>query len=126
LIPEWVGSSAWFETWLRKSGMTEDDVARFRQDIVDDGALPYALNWYRAIPLSDPRSTRTKVTVPTTLVWSDGDAALGRWGPEHTGQWVDAPYRFVVLHGVSHWIPTQAPGQLADAVLHRVRSDPGG
>ncbi len=106
--------------------MTEDDVARFRREIVDDGALPYALNWYRAIPLNDPRSTRPKVTVPTTLVWSDGDAALGPWGPEHTEPWVDAPYRFVVLHGVSHWIPTQAPDQLADAILDRVRSDPGG
>jgi pimeloyl-ACP methyl ester carboxylesterase len=125
-LPEWVGSSALFETWLRKSGMAEDDVARFRREIVEDGALPSALNWYRAMPLSDPRSTRTKVTVPTTLVWSDGDAALGRWGAEHTEQWVDAPYRFVVLHGVSHWIPTQAPGQLADAILERIRREPAG
>lgn len=125
-LPERATSSDWFGTWLRKGGMTEDDVARFRREIVDEGALPYALNWYRAIPLSDPRSTRTKVTVPTTLVWSDGDAALGRWGPEHTEAWVTAPYRFVVLHGVSHWIPTQAPDQLADAILDRVRSDSGG
>jgi pimeloyl-ACP methyl ester carboxylesterase len=125
-VPEWAGSSDWFGTWLRKGGMTEDDVARFRREIVDDGALPYALNWYRAIPLSDPRSTRTKVTVPTTLVWSDRDAALGPWGPEHTEAWVDAPYRLVVLHGVSHWIPTQAPSQLADVILDRVRGDPDG
>jgi pimeloyl-ACP methyl ester carboxylesterase len=121
VLPERAASSDWFGTWLRKSGMTEDDVARFRREIVDDGALPYALNWYRAIPLSDPRSTRTKVTVPTTLVWSDSDAALGSWGPKHTDAWVDAPYRLVVLHGVSHWIPTQAPAQLADAILDRVR-----
>lgn len=125
-LPERAAASDRFGTWLRKGGMTEDDVARFRREIVDDGALPYALNWYRAIPLTDPRSTRAKVTVPTTLVWSDADVALGPWGPEHTEPWVDAPYRFVVLHGVSHWIPTQAPDQLADAVLDRVRSNPGG
>lgn len=122
-LPERAASSDWFGTLLRKGGMTEDDVARFRREIVEAGALPYALNWYRAIPLSDPRSTRKRVTVPTTLVWSDGDAALGPWGPEHTAEWVDAPYRFVVLPGVSHWIPTQAPDQLADAILDRVRSD---
>ncbi len=120
-VPEWAGSSGWFATGLRKGGMTADDVARFRREVVEDGALPYALNWYRAVPLSDPRSTRTRVTVPTTLVWSDGDAALGPWAAEHTEEWVDAPYRLVVLRGVSHWIPTQAPGPLAEAILDRVR-----
>jgi pimeloyl-ACP methyl ester carboxylesterase len=124
VLPELAASSTRFATALRKGGMTEDDVGRFRREVVEDGALPYALNWYRAIPLTDPRSTRTKVRVPTTLVWSDGDVALGRWAPDHTEGWVDAPYRLVVLTGVSHWIPTQAPDELADAVLDRVRSDP--
>jgi hypothetical protein len=31
----------------------------------------------------------------------------------------------VVLPGVSHWIPTQAPDELAEAILERVRSSPG-
>ena len=125
LLPEWAGATDWFAGGLRKGGMTRDDVARFRREVVDDGALPYALNWYRAVPLSDPRSTSTKVTVPTTLVWSDRDVALGPWAAEHTGEWVDAPYRLVVLPGVSHWIPTQAPDELAEAILERVRSSPG-
>lgn len=56
---------------------------------------------------------------------TEDDAALGRLAPEHTGPWVDAPYRFVVLPGVSHWIPTQAPDELADAILDRVRSHSG-
>jgi len=38
---------------------------------------------------------------------------------------VDALYRFVVPHGVSHWIPTQAHNPLADAI-DRVRLDPAG
>jgi pimeloyl-ACP methyl ester carboxylesterase len=124
-LPERLGSSDWFGTGLRKGGMTRDDVARFKREVVDDGALPYALNWYRAVPLSSPGSTRSKVTVPTTLVWSDHDVALGPWAAEHTEEWVDAPYRLVVLPGVSHWIPTQAPDELASAILDRVRSSPG-
>ena len=32
------------------------------------------------------------------------------------------PYRFVELSGVSHWIPDQAPVELARAVVDRVRS----
>jgi pimeloyl-ACP methyl ester carboxylesterase len=105
---------------LRKGGMTADDVARFRREIVDYGALPGAVNWYRAIPLSDPRSTRKRVTVPTTYVWSDGDVALTRHAAELCGRFVTGPYRFAVLEGVSHWIPTQAPEPLAALVLDRI------
>ncbi len=105
---------------LRSAGFTADDVARFRSEIVADGALPTALNWYRALPLGDPRLMRRRVSVPTTMVWSDQDVALARWGAEHAGDWVDAPFRFVPLEGVSHWIPTQAPEALAEAILDRV------
>ncbi|WP_408898250.1 alpha/beta fold hydrolase [Nocardioides sp. R1-1] len=105
---------------LRHAGMTREDLDRVRSEIVDSGALPHALGWYRALPLNDPRAMRTRVGVPTTLVWSDEDVALGRWGAEHTVRWVDAPYRFVELNGVSHWIPTHAPDVLAEAILDRV------
>jgi pimeloyl-ACP methyl ester carboxylesterase len=60
------------------------------------------------------------VRVPTTYVWSDEDAALGRWAAEHTGEWVDADYRFVVLEGVTHWIPDERPDELAQLVLERL------
>ena len=60
--------------------------------------------------------------MPTTFVWSDQDVALGRWGAEHAGDWVEADYEFVELKGVSHWIPTHAPEALAEAILERVLS----
>lgn len=103
-------------------GMTEEDVDRFRAEVVDDGALPTALGWYRAMALEDPRLLRVKVTVPTTMVWSDGDVAVGGWGPRSSGRWVEGPFRFVPLAGVSHWIPTHAPDALAAAILDRVRT----
>ena len=123
-VPEWLARrpGGFLDRQLRAAGMTKDEVARFRDRIVDDGALTTALNWYRALPFGDPRLTRHQVTVPTTMVWSDGDVALGRWGGERTARLVDAPYRFVELTGVSHWIPTQAPEQLAAAILDRVGS----
>lgn len=111
---------AWFDLQLRKGGMTRDDVARFRSEIVGDGALPTSLNCYRAVPLTDPRSVRFRVAAPTTMVWSTKDVALNRWGAEHSAEWVDGPFELVVLDGVSHWIPTEAPDALADAILARV------
>lgn len=103
-------------------GMSEDDVARFRTEIIEDGVLRTALHWYRAMPLTDPRALRRRVTVPTTMVWSDGDVAVVRWGPENAHRWVDAPFRFVELAGVSHWILTQAPAELATAILDQVEA----
>ena len=46
----------------------DDDLAHFRSDVVDAGALSRGLNWYRAVPLSDPRLTRGQVTVDYHLV----------------------------------------------------------
>lgn len=101
-------------------GMTEEDAERFRTEIVEYGALPTALNWYRALPFGDPRLVRGKVAAPTTMVWSDGDAAVEGWGPENSDRWVDGPFRYVALEGVSHWIPTHAADALAEAVLEQL------
>src|SRR5215218_6257553 len=83
------------------------------------GALTAALNWYRAMS-SDTRVE--PVAVPTTYVWSDGDVAIGRIAAEACDNHVTGDYRFVELPGVTHWIPEQAPEQLARAILDRIAS----
>ncbi|PRY51796.1 pimeloyl-ACP methyl ester carboxylesterase [Geodermatophilus tzadiensis] len=83
------------------------------------GALTAALNWYRAMSSATPVDD---VTVPTTYVWSDGDVAIGRIAAEGCAEHVAGDYRFVELTGVSHWIPEQAPDQLATAILDRIAS----
>lgn len=102
---------------LRAGGMTDEMLATFRTEVVADGALPGALAWYRAIPLTSPGLRRERVSVPTTMVWSEGDVAIAREAAELAHHWVDAPYDLVVLPRVSHWIPDEAPGAVADAVL---------
>ncbi len=124
-LPEWAASRSGgrVDTALRKGGMTAADVARYRREIVDDGALHYALMWYRAAVFADPRLFLTrKVRVPTTFVWSTKDVALDRRGAELTEPYVDAPYEFVVLDGVTHWVPTQAPEATAEAIIKRIES----
>jgi len=85
-----------------------------------EGALTGALNWYRAMTRDFGDIDRT--TVPTTYVWSTGDTALGRAGAERCGEFVDAPYVFVVLEGGSHWIPEERAEELAEAILARAGS----
>ena len=123
LLPELLGRTSLMTAALRSSGMPQSDLERFRAEVVDDGAFPTALMWYRGAPFSDPRRRTGPIKVPTTLVWSDGDQAISRVAVDATEQYVDAAYRLVVLHGVSHWIPSEAPAQLAQAITDRLRGD---
>ncbi len=106
---------------MRSAGMDEDMLATYRSDIVEAGALPGGLNWYRALRVRDKGGFGRTVRVPTTYVWSDGDTALGREGAEGCGQFVEADYRYIIIEGASHWIVDQRPDEVADAVLERVR-----
>lgn len=107
---------------LRAGGMSDEMLRRFRTEVVADGALPGALAWYRAIPLARTGLRHERVAVPTTMVWSDGDVAIDRSTVGLAERWVDAPYELVVLDGVSHWIPDEAPEAVADAVVARAGS----
>jgi pimeloyl-ACP methyl ester carboxylesterase len=105
------------EKWYEKSGMNADDLERTRTDVVDYGALPFAVTWYRGLPFSNPGIGRLRITVPTSMVWSDGDTFIGRSAIERAQQYVDARYTLTVLAGVTHWIPTQAPTAAAQAII---------
>ena len=108
------------EKILAGLGMTPEMIARYRAEMVADGAITGGLGWYRALPFASPRTATARVAVPTTFVWSDDDKALGRGGAALTEQYVDGDYRFVELSGVSHWIPEERPVELASAIGRRV------
>ena len=110
------------ERALAGMGMTRPMIERFRREMVADGAIPGGLGWYRALPFASPKGSTARILVPTTFVWSDNDAALGRGGAERTAHSVDADYRFVEMNGVSHWIPDERPAELAEAIIERART----
>ncbi len=113
-----------FAAHLRSFGMSEEEAERVCREVVDDGALPGALAWYRAVALAGPRATvlwRQTVPVPVTHVWSTGDGALHRRTAELAERWTTGPFELVVLDG-THWLPEQQPERLAGIVLDRVRS----
>src|SRR3712207_3178845 len=101
------------------TGIPAESVDEYVSVLSAPGALTAALNWYRAMS-SDVRVD--PVGVPTTYVWSDGDAAIGRTAAEACANYVTGEYRFVELPGITHWIPEQAPEQLARAILDRIAS----
>jgi pimeloyl-ACP methyl ester carboxylesterase len=104
------------------SGLDAEGVARYVDPLVaEPGRLTAALHWYRAMGRRD-QDGLPPVTVPVTYVWGDEDLAQGRKGAEDTGNHVMGPYRFVPLEGRSHWLPDEAPDEVADAVLARIRA----
>jgi pimeloyl-ACP methyl ester carboxylesterase len=104
---------------------TPDDVEEYMRVLGEPGALTAALNWYRAMQPGLVGEIGP-ITMPTMFVWSTDDIALGREGAEATAQYVEGPYRFEVLEGVSHWIPEQAADDLNRLLLDHLATPPAG
>lgn len=108
-LPDWAARHyrTWFSGLLRKGGMTEAQVQEVYADIIDDGALPTSLNWYRAMFLVSPLKMRSKVAAPTTHIWSDRDVALSRRSAELAEKYTTGPFRLEIVEGATHWMPEQ-------------------
>lgn len=110
VLPERVLASTGFgRRALLSSGMTGAQADRDLAGMRERSRIRGALNWYRAIPFTTPKSAAMPVTVPTLYVWSDNDIALGPAAARSTERFVTGPYTFETLSGVSHWIPEEAP-----------------
>jgi pimeloyl-ACP methyl ester carboxylesterase len=108
--------AATLRTLYSASGLDEEAAAEYVRVMTEPGALTAALNWYRAADLGLVEGLGP-ITTPTLYVWSTNDPALGREAAEATGEFVDGPYRFEVLDGVSHWIGEEAPDTLNALLL---------
>jgi pimeloyl-ACP methyl ester carboxylesterase len=104
-------------------GVPEVDVEHVVARLGTPEVLRHCLDWYAAQRREDATGLGP-VTAPTLHVWSDGDVALGRTGAEATARYVEGPYRFEVLEGVTHWVPEQAADRLAALVLEHLARHP--
>ena len=120
------GGGAGLRRLFTASGFPEEEgdaLDAYVARMLEPGALTAALNWYRALS-PDAVGAMVAVKVPTLYVWSDQDPALGREAAEGTAAHVEAPYRFEVLAGVSHWIPEAAPAELNRLLLDHLSAVP--
>jgi pimeloyl-ACP methyl ester carboxylesterase len=100
-----------FMQWMAHQPVATAD--RDALAMAEPGAFTAALNWYRAMPMLDPRGVGKKITVPTMFAWTDGDTALLEKGARNSARYVSGEYRFEVLHG-SHWMLDEQPDVIAD------------
>jgi pimeloyl-ACP methyl ester carboxylesterase len=113
------GSGSGLNLLFEASGLGPDPTRAYLDVLTQPGALTAVLNWYRAMQGSDLENLPS-VSVPTLYIWSTGDAALGRSAAEASGAFVSGSFRFVVLEGVSHWIPEAAPEELGRLLLEHL------
>ena len=106
------------------TGIEDDAIEEYVRVLGSKAALGAALNWYRAnIADRDLQgSVVGPVTVPTMFTWSDGDTALCVDGARLTAEYVEGPYRFEVLEGVSHWVPDLAAEQMSSLLVDHISS----
>jgi len=62
------------------------------------------------------------VRVPTLGIWSTNDHYLDGERMEKSGAYVEAPWRYEVIEGASHWIPLDAAGPAQRAPLRLART----
>ncbi|WP_019629311.1 alpha/beta fold hydrolase [Actinomadura atramentaria] len=103
-------------TGMAATGQTAVNAARDIDYMTTPGTLTAAMNWYRAMPFGSPSQLR-RIKVPTLYIYSDKDTALGPKAAKLTANYITAPYTFHTLKGIGHWIPEQAPKEVA-ALLH--------
>jgi pimeloyl-ACP methyl ester carboxylesterase len=113
-----------FVAALRGTGQSKAAAQRDAAGLADPKALSAAINWYRGAFSGPPRDPDPPVRVPTLFVWSDGDTALTRQSTELVHRYVAGPFRYAELCGVSHWIPDEAPDQLAELVIEHIAEHP--
>ncbi|TFV55281.1 alpha/beta fold hydrolase [Mycobacterium sp. PS03-16] len=118
------GDPAKLSAFMQSKGNQPPDAAdRDARAMAEPGVLTAAINWYRALPLSNIRSYLAHVTVPTMYVWSEGDTALLEQGARECGRYVDGEYRFETLQG-SHWLLDEQPDVVADLLLDWLSAHP--
>jgi pimeloyl-ACP methyl ester carboxylesterase len=118
------GSAIRMSESLQSGGQSKEAADRDAKAMAAPGVLTAALNWYRALPLTDLRQSAGKIAVPTMYVWSDKDVALAEKPARNTVRYVTGDYRFEVLRGVSHWIPDECPDAAADLLLEWFAAHP--
>lgn len=109
-----------FRKSLLGSGLPAEAAERYVAPLRDRTAARAAVNWYRGLPFSRPDST--KVEVPAMYVYATGDRFLGRKAADLTANYVAAPYRYEILEGRSHWLPEEAPDEVARLLLDHARA----
>ena len=105
--------------FFERDGLDSATAKRYAARIARRPEMTTRINWYRAIPLR-LREMPSPIEVPTLYVWGTGDHYIHPLAAEQCGGFVAAPYRFEIVEGASHWLPSTAADRIGPAVLEHL------
>ncbi len=97
---------------VHQDHITDHDVDVIRDNASIPGALTAMINYYRAalreLISNKPRGGKTKIRVPTLLIWGEQDIALGKELTQGLDKYVtDLTVRYIP--DASHWVQQDTP-----------------
>lgn len=101
---------------LMATGQSREHAQRDSVRNRDHTARRGGLNWYRGA-LIDAFDAGPPTPVPVLQVWGDQDKAVSYAAIERTQVYAAGAYELKVFAGANHWIPDQAPEQLAEELI---------
>ena len=103
---------------FRKSVHDHPEVEHWIEDLSRPGRLTAGMNWYRANLSKLWKTEFPRVSIPVFGIWSSDDVALAEDQMIGSAAFVDAPWRYERLDGISHWVPVDAPDELSELILN--------
>ncbi len=101
---------------VQKAAFPAEVLDRYREAMSKPGALRASINYYRSLfrrpsGMAASSGSRTKITVPTLLIWGEQDVALDRALTVGLEQWVsDIQVKYIPDSG--HWVQQEQPEQV--------------
>jgi pimeloyl-ACP methyl ester carboxylesterase len=105
--------------FFERDGLDADTAERYAARIPSRSEMTTRIHWYRAIPLRLGQLPPA-VKVPTLYVWGTKDHYIHPRSAEQCGRYVAAPYRFEILDGASHWLPSTAANRMGKPLLEHL------
>jgi pimeloyl-ACP methyl ester carboxylesterase len=103
------------------SGQTIEHARRDAAEFSGPSSFTGPVNWYRALPLSNPKTSQAPVSCPTLFIWGDRDDFVTRAAADRCAQYCSGPFRFETLRGASHWLPDETPAEVAALLLSHLK-----
>jgi pimeloyl-ACP methyl ester carboxylesterase len=104
---------------LLRQGVPAADTDVYVAQLLEDGAIEGAMNWYRASGIGQAETP--KIATRTLYVWGTDDATVGRRAAELTADYITGPYRLVEIEGAGHFVVDQFPERVSTLLLEHIR-----
>ncbi len=106
---------------FRKTVNDHPEMDHWIEDLSRPGRLTAGMNWYRANLSKLLKADFPRVRIPVFGIWSTEDVALAEDQMIGSAAYVDAPWRYERMEGISHWVPVDAPEELSTLILDFIK-----